>query len=101
MPFTIVGDEVTIGSLVGKLQIWLHTNCPQDPARHARTSPFIFPAYTTPLATVGDERMSACVPVPKSSQRGSQFGWPQPDALNTPTLNSRPMYTLPLKTAGD
>src|SRR5204863_410861 len=43
-PFTIVGDEFTIGSFVRKLQIWLHTNCPQEPARHASTSPFILPA---------------------------------------------------------
>ena len=47
---------MTIWSPTTPLQIWLQNGFPHGPARQASTSPVFRPAYTTPFASVGDER---------------------------------------------
>ena len=86
LPFTTVGDELTMGSPVAPLQISSQTNWPHGPALHARTCAVFLPANTTPPAIVGEDSTAAWNPVPKSIHRGPHDACPQPVALNTPVM---------------
>src|SRR4029079_9130905 len=90
VPFTTVGDDVTIWSLVIPFQISVQKVEPHPFAFQARTSPVFRPAYTTPFATVGEDRTAAWKPEPKPVHSGSQSGAPQPFASNTAIPVSRP-----------
>ena len=92
---------MTIGSSVNPFQICVQKDDPHPFAFQARISPVFLPAYTTPFATVGDDRTAAWAPSPKPVHSGSQDDAPHPVASNTASPLSSPMYTRRPVTAGD
>jgi hypothetical protein len=70
VPSTTAGDDDTIESLVDPDQSGGQFRRPHPAAEYAITCAVFFPTYTTPLATIGDERIAATNPLPTPIQLG-------------------------------
>jgi hypothetical protein len=70
VPSTTAGDDDTIESFVEPDQSGAQVRRPHPAAEYASTCMVFFPTYTTPLATIGDERIAATKPLPSPIQVG-------------------------------